>query len=90
MRPTLLVTKQWAWFPPSRQIQVQTGCGMVGARSREGTDWCLVETVSVSEDGAALEVGDGNSNRILAGFQATNLHLVVEVVNFMLHGLFHN
>lgn len=56
----------------------------------EGTDWCLVETVSVSEDGAALEVGDGNSNRTLDGFKPLTCPLKSEVVNFMLHGLFHN
>lgn len=93
-RPVLLVTRTKAVVPPSRQIQVQTGCGTVGARGQGGDRLMSNETASVWEDGDTLELGDGNSSGTLDRFQATDLHLekkkMVEVVAFMFHVLFHS
>lgn len=63
MRSVLLVTKQWAWFRPAARSRSRQDVGWWVPGAGEGTDWCLVETVSVWEDGEALEVGGGNSNR---------------------------
>lgn len=92
-RSVLLVTRTKAVVPPSRQIQVQTGCGTVGARGQGGDRVMSNETASTWEDGDSLELGGGTVVGPLIGFKpmTCTLKKTVEVVAFIfiLHVLFH-